>query len=507
LVLFTLFECFEVPRTMSAMQELRGLLRQRMVRFFALSGMLVWVAKVCVDYKYSVRDLDTWWHLKVGDWIVENLAVPHSGVFSLTAAVRPWVAYSWGYEVILSRAYHWFGLMGIGLLGTILTLVNAYAVFWSLRRLSGRFWEAWLLAACTLYTFLFILMPRPVFISILFYIVLLTALLESNRSGNVRRLYWLPVLFLVWANIHIQFIYGIFVLGLFVAAQLLPRLTDSFGITLTYLRAASVPAKPLAVLFAACLLATLISPYGYRLYLVVLSYSKAHYTYGMIVELQPLNFRFSNHFVQLLLTGGGFVAVGWRKKVDLFKFALLTFASVVGFRTMRDCWFLAITAAAFIADSPSPAREEDGEETWLERGAMLLTLAFFLFLFSRNFGFNERTLDRTVSTIFPVDAANFLRRNPLPGPLYNNLDWGGFLIWYMPQYPVAIDGRNDLYGDDLDRTFYEAQSALEYKDDPYLSKAGCVLLEKKYPLSTVLKLDPRFNVVYEDPIAIVFARR
>jgi hypothetical protein len=348
-------------------------------------------------------------------------------------------------------------------------------------------------------------MPRPVFVSIFLYVVLLTALLEANRSGKVRSLYWLPGMFLVWANIHIQFIYGIFVLGLFVAAQLLPRLTDSLGVTPTYLRAASLPAKPLAMLFVACLLATLISPYGYHLYTVVLSYSKAHYSYEMIVELQPLNFRFSNHFVELLLAGCGFIAIGWRKKVDFFKLALLTFASVIAFRTMRDCWFLTITAAAFIADFPAP--EEDGEETGLERGAILLTLAFFLFLLSSNFGFNERTLGRTVSTIFPVDAVNFLRQNPLPGPLYNNLDWGGFLIWYMPQYPVAIDGRNDLYGDDLDRTFHKAQDALQYKNDRYLNQAGCVLLAKKYPLSAVLKLDPRFDVVYEDPIAIIFVRR
>jgi hypothetical protein len=95
----------------------------------------------------------------------------------------------------------------------------------------------------------------------------------------------------------------------------------------------------------------------------------------------------------------------------------------------------------------------------------------------------------------------------LPGPIYNNLDWGGFLIWYMPQYPVAIDGRNDLYGDGLDRIFHRAQDAVQYKDDPYLNEAGCVLLEKKYALSSVLKLDSRFEVVYEDPIAIIFARR
>lgn len=66
-----------------------------------------------LDYKYIVRAPDIWWHLKVGDWIFENCAVPHNGIFSLTARNRPWVAHSWGYEVILSRVYHWFGLMGL----------------------------------------------------------------------------------------------------------------------------------------------------------------------------------------------------------------------------------------------------------------------------------------------------------------------------------------------------------------------------------------------------------
>jgi len=490
---------------MNARNELRTLLRLRALRFFALAGMLVWVAKVCVDVKYSVHDLDIWWHLKVGDWIIENRAVPHTGIFSLTAAERSWIAYSWGYEVILSRAYRWFGLMGVGLLGTALTLAIAYAVFWCLRRLSGRFWEAWLLSACTLYTFLFVLMPRPVFLSILFYVVLLTAILETNRDGRVQRLYWLPALFLVWANLHIQFIYGLFVLGLFVAAQSARSLTDSSDIQRAVPAVGPLPIKPLSCLFVGCLLATFIGPYGYHLYGVVVAYSRAHYSYEMIVELQPLSFRFSNHFVQLLLTGAGFVAVGWRKKIDPFKLALLSFASVVGFRTARDGWFVAITAAAFIADFP--AAQEDEKETWIENSAVVVTLVVFLFLLSRNFEFNERALDQTVSAQFPVDAANYLRRNPLPGPLYNNLDWGGFLIWYLPQYPVAIDGRNDLYGDALDRTFHRAQDALQYKNDPYLNKAGCVLLDRTKPLATVLRFDPRFEVVYEDSNATIFGRR
>jgi hypothetical protein len=101
-----------------------------------------------------------------------------------------------------------------------------------------------------------------------------------------------------------------------------------------------------------------------------------------------------------------------------------------------------------------------------------------------------------------------LRRNPLPGPLYNNLNWGGFLMWYMPEYPVAVDGRNDLYGDELDKTFYDVQSATAaYKSDRYLNEAGVVVLDSDLPLAKILTIDPRFQLVYRDQIATVFARR
>lgn len=492
---------------MTASQELRAFLDRRLIRWIALAVLLVVVAQGAVEHKFSVRDNDIWWHLKTGDWIVEHLAVPHNGLFSWTAADRPWVAYSWGFEVLLSRAYAWFNLLGLGLFGVFLTLIIAYLQFWSLRRLSGRFWEAWLLAICSLYTYLFVIGPRPVFVSIMFYIVLLTALLEVNRSGQVKNLYWLPAIFLVWANIHIQFVYGLFVLGLFVVCQIASRWAETTKLAPAVLSPASLPVKPLLLIFGACVAATFIGPYTYHLYQVIFLYSKAKYAYQIIVELQPLTFRLPQHFVQLFLTAAGFCAVGWRKKVDLFKFALMIVASFLAFRTLRDCWFVSTTAAAFIADFPAPDSERDRRESLAEGGLLLATLGVFLVLLSQNFDFNERSLDRYASLEFPVDAVNYLRKHPLPGPMYNNLDWGGFLAWYMPQFPVAIDGRNDLYGDDLDKIFFEAQSALAYKNDPYLLQSGFVLLSKKYPLATVLRLTPRFQLMYEDKIAVVFARR
>ena len=119
-----------------------------------------------------------------------------------------------------------------------------------------------------------------------------------------------------------------------------------------------------------------------------------------------------------------------------------------------------------------------------------------------------RAIDRSISAEYPVNAVNFLRRNPVPGPLYNNLTWGGFLMWYLPELPVAVDGRNDLYGDQLDELFYNSQSAqASYKTDPYLDEAGVVILESKLPLAKILTIDPRFRLVYHDDIATVYTRQ
>lgn len=506
-----------------ARSGLPELFRLRLVQLAALTLLLVTVGTLAFQYKLCVLDPDIWWHLKVGDWIVEHHAVPHTGILSRTAADRPWVAYSWGYEILISRAYAWFGLLGIGLYGTLLTLAVAYSIYWMLRRISGRFWVAWIGAAITCSAFLFNGMPRPFFFSIALFGITLTLLLEANRSGRMARLYWLPLIFFIWANLHIQFIYGLFLLGLFVGVNLVLRVGDALRLTPDFLLAPSLPLAPLIALAAACILATVAGPYTYHPYQVVYEYSRAKFTYAVIIELQPLSFRGFSNFLQLFLTAAAFFAVGWKRKLDLFKLTLLTAASVIAYRTMRDAWFICLPAAACIAETLALKSEDETTaaeshltcpadscpaETWLEKLGVAAAVIALLALISNGTDFTPRGLDRVISSQYPVNAINFLRRNPIPGPLYNNLNWGGFLMWYMPQYPVAVDGRNDLYGDQLDQLFFNSQNAeTSYETDPYLNQAGVVLLNSDLPLAKVLTLDSRFQLVYRDRIATVFARK
>jgi hypothetical protein len=508
-------------------EQLRALAEMRVMQLGALTALLAGIGAIAMHLKFSVLDVDLWWHLKVGDWIIEHAAVPHAGILSRSAATRPWVAYSWGYEVLLSRAYAWFGLIGVGVFGTLLTIAVGYAAYYMLLRLSGRFWIACLGAGFTCSVFLFNGMPRPFFFSIILFSLTMTLLLEANRTGRIETLYWLPPIFLLWVNLHIQFIYGLFPVGLLLAVCIGHELVQRMGRQPGSVLPPRLPVVRLGLILAACVLATLIGPNTYHPYISVYQYSQAKFPYKVIIELQPLSFRGFSHFAELLIAGGAFFALGWQKKIDVFKLVLLSVAAVVAFRTMRDAWFLAITAAACIADSlawsgtesvadhsgvpaPVPAARRLWRETgpWLEACGVGAAILMLLLISASATDFTERALDRAISADFPVNAINFLRRNPVPGPLYNNLNWGGFLMWYMPDYPVVVDGRNDLYGDELDKLFYGTQSAdNSYKTDPYLNESGVVLLDSNLPLAKVLTVDPRFQLIYHDNIATVFTRR
>lgn len=493
---------------MSAGRELRGLLRLRGLQLFALAMLLAGVAWRSFQLKFSILDLDIWWHLKVGDWIVQHAAVPHTGILSRTASERPWVAYSWGYEVLLSRAFAWFGLLGVGVFGTLLTVAITFAVYWMARRLSERFWISCLLAAGTCAAFLFDLMPRPVFLSIVLFTVTLTLILKAQRSGRVQTLYWLPLIFLAWANLHIQFIYGLFLVGLLLGVNIAQRLAERLGIETGFLAPLTLPAGTLAAVFGGCAIATLMGPNFYRVYAVVATYSHAKIPYSAIVELQPLSFRVYSNYMALLLAGAAFYAIGWQKKIDLFKLALMTIGCVVAFRTMRDAWFLCIPAAACLADTPAENSERKAPETRLEYAGVFAMSALAMLLFARDSEFTNRGFDRAITETFPVKAVNYLRLNPEPGPLYNTFDWGGFLMWYMPQYPVAIDGRNDLYGDDLDERFFRTQNGdVSYKSDPFLNESKLIFLRRTDGLVYPLNLDPNYQKIYEDELAVVFVRR
>ena len=481
----------------------------RLLHLLTLTTLLAGAGIISMQRKFPVLGADIGWHLKTGDWIVQHHAFPHTGIFSGTAATRPWAAYSWGYEVLLSRSYAGFGLVGVALFGTALTLLVVFSIFWMAQRLSGKFWLACVLTILTCYSFLLLrIVPRPVFFSIALFCVVLERLLEAQRSGRVQTLYWLPVVFLVWANLHIQFIYGLAVLGLLLAINLAQELAERARVVPGYVAPRRLPSASLAIVFVLCVLATLVGPYSYHLYGVIFRYSEARFTYRMVQELQPFRLRFYGNYVQVLLAAAAFAAVGFQRKLDLFKLWLLLIATALAFRTMRDAWFQCTVAAACLAEVARAHAAAEARESPLQLAGVFSAVGLLLLLAARPIGFSQEGLQRAIAAMYPVDAVHYLQQNAAPGPLWNIFDWGGFLAWYLPQYPVGIDPRTDLYGDEMLQRFDQTENGdPSYRSDPYLNEAGVVMLRPRDRLAPLLEQDPRFRRVYEDKIAAVFVRR
>jgi len=456
----------------------------------------------------AVLDLDLWWHLRDGDSILTQHALPHSGVFTQYFD-HSWVAYSWGFEVIASRFYHWFGLIGLVALRSTLEVMITASLFIILWRGLGSFWQAWPLTGAGMWAIHHCLGLQPMLFSILMFTLELGLIFEARRRGTIRPLLYMPVLFLLWANLHIQFAYGIFVLGLLVGAGLARAAFPSIWSDLPDGKR-DLPVAQLLGVAALSGVATLMTPYTWHLYGAIFSYMRSSVPYVIITELQALNFRVPEHFVLLLIVGAGFFALGWRRSRDPFQLALMILSTIIAFRMTRDSWVACIPALAIIGDRQvSVAQEGTGKQFprfAFAAGTAVATFLMFLVV-TWDSKVSNTTLNKLVAASFPVNACAFVRAQSLPGPIYNDMNWGGFLIWALPERPVSIDNRTDLYGDEVLSRFYLVQSgAQDWRSDPDLNAAQVVLLNRRIQLANLLSQDQRFHLIYQDAIADVFIR-
>src|SRR5262249_51402650 len=138
----------------------------------------------------EILDPDIWWHLRTGQWIITHGTVPVVGLFSSYGMEKPWIAYSWLFEVLVYGLYQACGLVGLVLYTVSGALLITIALHALVRRFIPRFPVAVALTGLGLCGLPPLLTPRPWLFTILFCIVELEILLAARRSGSTHRL-WL----------------------------------------------------------------------------------------------------------------------------------------------------------------------------------------------------------------------------------------------------------------------------------------------------------------------------
>jgi len=447
-------------------------------------------------------DPDIWWHLRTGQWIVEHAQVPATDPFSAYGMGNHWIAYSWLFEVLVYGLFTKFGLIGILVFTVAMSLLIALALHSALRRAELPFIVEVFLVAAGLGAMIKMISPRSWLFSILFFTVELSILFHVRRTNKIASLLALPPLFALWANLHMQFIYGLAVLGLFLAEVLLSQLSSFTPAA----RRPDISPRRISLLLLTCLVATLITPYHFRVYIPIFEVVGQTGAFQLILELLPIFFRDLADWLALGLAIVAAFVLGWQRAWLPFPTLLLLMGTFLAFRARRDVWVLVLAALFIISEFGWFVRTEPSYGlTKLRAICVIVALTVTIYLIGLRRQISEQQLESVVEQTFPVAAVKFINEKNYSGPLYNHFNWGGYLIWALPKLLVSMDGRMNVHGDRRIERSVNTWSGLKgWESDPELMKARLVIGGVNDALTNLMRMDSRFRLVYEDAIAVVF---
>ena len=453
-----------------------------------------------------VSDPDIWWHLQTGKWIVEHGTLPVTDPFSAYGESKPWVAYSWLFEIGMYGLVSLFGESGI----ILYTLVGVWLVLLMVHRIIATRTPHFLLV-CGMMTASILALsrlctPRPWVLTMLFFAITLEVVLLI-REGRRSQWFWLlPAVYVVWANVHIQFIYGLGLLGLACLAPLIERFAKP--LTKTRPPIGSLQWKNLIGLMALCAVATLVSPYHVRLYSIVSELALQTGMWEYTQEMQALPFRSISDWAILGLFAAALIRMGWERRWSSFEIILLLVAAASAFRGQRDVWFLVMAAVVVLASKK--IGETQNPASILPRGGLASVIVLIIVGVLCIIGYREFSPERIredTAKIYPIEAASFVEQQEYAGPLYNHFDWGGYLIWRLPHLKVSMDGRANVHGDErIKRALGTWAGGPHWTEDPDLNNARVIIAKNDLALASLLRLDRRFTEVHRDETAVVFAR-
>jgi hypothetical protein len=449
----------------------------------------------------AVSDTDLGFHLRTGEWMFENRAVPQMNLclFSIPGAGKSWASYSWLYELLIFQLNQRLGLVGVMIYATGMVVLIAVALQRLVCHLQTDFTLAALQTLLATYCITRLYTPRPWMFSVLFFILQVDLLMQARKTGRPQRLLWLPVIYALWSNLHIQFIDGLVVLAI-ASAETLIALRWS-GVQ------SRIRASWMCGISVACVLAVMANPYGWKIYQFAYDLAAQPGVLKYVSEFQPLPFRGSDDWGVLLLALGATAVLAWGRSFAFFESMLLVFATYVSFRSQRDLWVLVIAASAILA-----GRLKGDEKNRFQLPRFAAPLIAFGTGFAIWIGFlalhvDQAHLSKKLAENLPVHAVEVVKEKGWSGPLYNDFNWGGYLIWAL-RMPVGIDGRAALYGDErIDHSISTWSGQRDWNSDPDLAKAGLVIGPVNMPLTQLLRMDPRFQLTYEDKLAAVFVAR
>jgi hypothetical protein len=481
-----------------------------------------------------VTDPDFWWHLATGRYMVTHHLIPTHDVFSLTAMSHRWITHEWLTELLF------YGGWVLG--GTrLLILVTASVI-------TLTFWIVYLAArergAPPLLSAPLVLLAalasahtwgtRPQMLSLLLMALFTLALTRMIVRQTAAPPYWLPLVMVLWVNLHGGFIFGLALLAL-----------ATIGYAVQAIAHAVQPMTPdpdqappgswdqdkpdqarrsprLPVDLARCAavvvvagLATLINPNGLTGALYPLSYLGNNASTRYIAEwvspdFHQVQYLLFEALVLILLIG----ALAGAKRARLADILVLVPFTYLAFDSVRNISLFSVIAAPIAAELVTallPRVVRMRRLRIVTRGKALLNLSAAIVISLGVLASSAGKLSgaaqaKAVAALYPVGALRYIQRHGLPLRGFDSYNWGGYLIWNLyPWRHVFVDGRPDMYGDHFMDRYITAYTGNASWRTLFATNSLCyALIEPGSGIAHALSTDRAWVLRYHDSHAVLY---
>lgn len=495
-----------------------GLSSGRFVFFLILLLIFIMAARAPIDS-------DLWWHLKAGEetWTTGRIVMQDS--FSYTRVGAVWVNHSWLSQVGLYLAFRAGGYPALSFLMAFLAALSMGLVFWQMD--GPPLLRAFILAlagvvASTVWT------PRPQMASL----VLLAGvayLLWAYKWRKRDQLWMLIPLFILWSNLHGGYALGLILAGCMIGGEILNHLLGFSGEEVLPWKAI----RKLGLWTVGAALVVALNPNGVQMWLIPFKTVGVNALQNLISEWASPDFHvlLQQSFLWLLLITLAAIGLSGRR-LDGADLATLGVFAAMALVARRNFGPFAIVAAGVLSRHLWPALQawikrtrERGPAFWRRlinaqenrskappRISPRLINAVILVLLTLVAGLklylvtSPELIATAISSSYPAGAVDWMQENHPAGRLFNSYNWGGYLIWANPGYPVFVDGRTDLYSDEIIGQWASVVAAQPgWKDILDKWDVRLALLEPDQPVVGQLE-ENGWRVYYQDGVSVLLGR-
>jgi hypothetical protein len=400
----------------------------------------------------NLTDSDLGRHLKNGESFIRNGLIAHSNLYSYTQPDYPFINHHWGSGVVFYLVESIAGFQGLSIVFIAISVATVW-LFLNLAVKSSSFPIAAILAVICMPILITRYEIRPeIFTYLMSGLFLYILWGYKNRQLHFRTLYFLPVLQILWVNLHIYFFLGILLIGVFLIELLIAQIARKSADLGSQI-------KELAVILLLTLLTSCVNPAGvsgasYPLFILQGYEFPVLENYSVAMVLRAgYNFLPLTYFLIIL----GLLALSWvyvvardRSSLSYANLLLAIMVNALAWRSIRNFALFALFALPlsagnlkkFMAGAGTRSSWTPGRNAIALAGVAILLLmispVYFLGGGRGSIGIGLKEGNQA--------AMDFFRRENLQGPVFNNFDVGGYLIYYLyPKERVFVDNRPEAY--------------------------------------------------------------